>query len=137
MTAITTAPAASIDTQKLLRLALRLDAVVTGANGLAYLLLAGPINDLLGLPVALQYGIGAFLAVYGVAVGLIAQPARVNRSAALAVVVLNALWAVVSVAELAMGGLGVTTLGAIWVVMQAATVGGFAALQYLGLRKTG
>ncbi|GAA2892031.1 hypothetical protein GCM10010517_56500 [Streptosporangium fragile] len=123
------------DTRRLLRLALRLDALVTGANGLAYLALAGPINDLLGLPVGLQYGAGAFLAVYGVAVWLVARPERISPAAAATVVALNVLWAVASVVELAVGGLGVTTLGAVWVVMQAATVGGFAALQYLGLRK--
>lgn len=33
----------------LLRDVMRLDAVVTGANGVAYLALAGPLSDLLGL----------------------------------------------------------------------------------------
>ncbi|MFF0307303.1 hypothetical protein ACFYSC_07740 [Streptosporangium sp. NPDC004379] len=129
------APTTATDTAGLLRLAMRLDAVVTGVNGLAYLALAGPINDLLGLPVGLQRGIGAFLAVYGVAVWLAAVPARISRTAAGAVIAVNLVWTVVSVAELAMGGLGVTTLGAVWVLMQAAVVGGFAALQFLGLRR--
>ncbi|MFD8528141.1 hypothetical protein ACFV0L_12095 [Streptosporangium canum] len=135
MTAVTAVP--TTDPYRLVRLALRLDAVVTTVNGLAYLALAAPINDLLGLPVALQYGIGAFLTVYGVAVWLIARPAVVNRTAVLAAVALNALWTVASVAELVAGGLEATTLGAVWVVMQAAVVGGFAALQWLGLRKAG
>ncbi|GAA4226124.1 hypothetical protein FHR32_003979 [Streptosporangium album] len=122
------------DPHRLLRLALRLDSVVTTVNGLAYLALAGPINDLLGLPVTLQYGIGVFLTVYGVAIWLAARPAAINRTAALAAVVLNTLWTVVSVGELAIGGLEVTALGTVWVLLQAVTVGGFAALQYLGLR---
>lgn len=33
----------------MLRTVLRLDAAVTGLNGLAYLALAGPLEDLLGL----------------------------------------------------------------------------------------
>ncbi|MER5422474.1 hypothetical protein [Streptosporangium roseum] len=135
MTTVAAVP--TTDPYRLVRLALRLDAVVTAANGLAYLALAAPINDLLGLPVGLQYGIGAFLTVYGVAVWLIARPAAVNRGAVLVAVTLNALWTVVSVAELAIGGLEVTTLGTVWVLMQAATVGGFAALQWFGLRKAG
>ncbi|MFF4411530.1 hypothetical protein ACFYY8_03315 [Streptosporangium sp. NPDC001559] len=122
-------------TAPLLRLALRLDAVVTGVNGLAYLLLADPINDLLGLAVPLQRGVGVFLLVYGVAVWLLAVPRTVNRGAVAAVVALNAVWAVASVAELALGGLGTTTLGAVWVVAQALVVGGFAALQYVALRR--
>ncbi|GAA3137086.1 hypothetical protein [Streptosporangium carneum] len=134
MASIAPATPPTTGTGKLLRLALRLDAVVTGGNGLAYLLLAEPINDLLGLSVPLQRGVGAFLAVYGVAVWLLARPATVNRTAVLGVVAVNALWTVASVAELALGGLDVTVVGAFWVVMQAVTVGGFAALQYLGLR---
>ena len=46
MTTTTTAPT----TSSLLRLALRLDAVVTAANGAAYLLAAPLLYDLLGLP---------------------------------------------------------------------------------------
>ncbi|MER7127661.1 hypothetical protein [Streptosporangium saharense] len=121
-------------TGPLLRLALRLDAVVTGVNGVAYLLLAGPVSDLLGLAVPLQRGVGVFLLVYGVAVWLLAMPKTVNRGAVTAVIALNALWAVASVVELALGGLGTTTLGAVWVVAQALAVGGFAALQYVALR---
>ncbi|MEV7005594.1 hypothetical protein [Streptosporangium sp. NPDC051022] len=135
MTSITPASTpATVETGRLLRLALRLDAVVTGGNGLVYLLFAGPINGLLGLPVPLQRGIGAFLAVYGVAVWLLARPAAVNRAAVLAIITVNVLWTVLSVAELALGGLQVTVAGAVWVVMQAVVVGGFAALQCLGLR---
>src|SRR5690625_1760606 len=44
-----------------LRFALTLDAVVTGANGAAYLVAAGALDDLLGVPTGLLRGIGAFL----------------------------------------------------------------------------
>ena len=48
---------------RLLRLALLLDAAVTGANGVAYLAAAGPLGDLLGLPAGLLRGFGAVLLV--------------------------------------------------------------------------
>ena len=60
----------------LLRLALRLDAVVTGLNGAAYLLAASLLDDLLGLPAALLRGGGVFLLLFAATVWLVgARPA--------------------------------------------------------------
>ncbi|MET0161737.1 MAG: hypothetical protein ABW204_03705, partial [Microbacteriaceae bacterium] len=56
--------------RSLLRTALTLDAGVTAANGAAYLALAGPLGDLLGLSETVLRGAGAFLLVYALAVGL-------------------------------------------------------------------
>lgn len=120
---------------KLLRLSLRLDAVVTGVNGLAYLVLAGPIESLLGLDSRIGIGIGLFLLVYAAGVGLVGAPASINVTGVRAVVVGNIAWSIVSLAALATGVLDLKALGAVWTVMQAAVVGGFAALQVLGLRK--
>src|SRR5215213_6205251 len=52
-----------------LRTALTLDAGVTAANGAAYLALAGPLHDLLGLSEGLLRSAGAFLLVYASAAG--------------------------------------------------------------------
>jgi hypothetical protein len=112
-----------------LRLALRLDAVVTAANGAAYLALAGPLEDLLGLEPALLRATGAFLLVFAAAVWLVAARADVSRSAALAVIWVNALWALDSVAFLVLGVADPTAVGAVWIVLQAVVVAGFAALQ--------
>ncbi|MFC8528530.1 hypothetical protein [Nocardia sp. NPDC057227] len=120
---------------RLLRLALRADAVVTGVNGLAYLALAGPIESLLGLDRSLGIPIGVFLTLYAVAVAAIGQLARIPAAAAGAVVAVNAAWAVASVVALLAGALGLTAVGAVWAVLQALVVGAFAALQYLGLRR--
>ena len=49
--------------------ALTLDAAVTGANGVAYLVLAGPLGDLFGLSEACSARVGAFLLVFAVLVG--------------------------------------------------------------------
>ncbi|MGY0497831.1 hypothetical protein ACWZHB_04945 [Nocardia sp. FBN12] len=119
-----------------LLLALRLDAVVTTANGLAYLALAHPLERLLGLDAGVSIVIGAFLTAYGLAVAVVGRSAPVNRAAASAVAIGNAAWVVASLVALSTGALGLTTVGAVWAVMQSVTVGGFAALQYLGLRRS-
>jgi hypothetical protein len=112
-----------------LRTALKLDAIVTGANGAAYLVAAGPLEDLLGLSPALLRGIGAFLLLFSAAVWIVASRPRVSSTAALAVIAVNVLWAADSIAFLASGFEDPTTFGAIWIVMQALVVAGFAGLQ--------
>jgi hypothetical protein len=82
MTAITTTPGGSV-----LRAVMRLDATVTGANGVAYLALAGPLEDLLGLSPALLRGVGAFLVAFAVFVAL------AGTRVPLAVIVANVAWA--------------------------------------------
>ncbi|WP_328407374.1 hypothetical protein [Nocardia sp. NBC_00403] len=120
---------------KLLRTSLRLDAVITGVNGLAYLALSGPLETLLGLDTRIGIPIGIFLTLYGIAVALISTPAAINTGLVRTVITGNVAWAVISLAALIEGALEVNTIGGVWTVMQAATVGGFAALQYLGLRR--
>ncbi|WP_063045733.1 hypothetical protein [Nocardia pseudovaccinii] len=121
--------------QNLLRTALRLDAVVTTVNGLAYLALSGPLESLLGLDSKIGIPIGIFLTLYGIGVALVGMTKTINTKAAAVVGAGNAAWVVVSLAALVEGALELNTVGSIWTVMQAATVGGFAALQYLGIRK--
>ncbi|MFF2087672.1 hypothetical protein ACFVVM_28175 [Nocardia sp. NPDC058176] len=122
--------------ENLLRVSLRLDAVVTGANGLAYLVLAQPLERLLGLDARLGVAIGIFLTAYGIAVALVGRPAHINRTAVSVVAIGNLTWVLASLVAVATGALGLTTVGSIWGVLQAITVGAFAALQYLGLRRT-
>jgi hypothetical protein len=112
-----------------LRTATALDALVTGANGAAYLVAAGPLEDLLGLSPALLRGTGAFLLLFSAAVWTVASRPQVSPSAALVVIALNVLWAADSIAFLATGVSDPTTAGAVWIVMQAIVVAGFAALQ--------
>ncbi|WP_018350521.1 hypothetical protein [Longispora albida] len=119
---------------KLLRTALRLDSVVTTGNGLAYLAFAGPLHELLGPSAGLLRALGILLILYGAAVMLVSLPAAISRAATWTVVAVNGLWTVASIAELLAGGLDTTTAGSVWVVLQALTVGGFAGLQFLGLR---
>ncbi|WP_040697381.1 hypothetical protein [Nocardia vinacea] len=121
--------------QNLLRTSLRLDSVVTTVNGLAYLALSGPLESLLGLDSKIGIPIGIFLTLYGIGVALVGMTKTINTKAAAVVAAGNAAWVVVSLAALVEGALELNLVGSIWTVMQAATVGGFAALQYLGIRK--
>ncbi len=112
-----------------LRTALKLDASVTGANGAAYLVAAGPLEDLLGLSPALLRGIGAFLLLFSAVVWVIGSWPAVSSTAALAVIAVNVLWAADSIAFLLTGVSDPTAAGAVWIVMQALVVAGFAGLQ--------
>src|SRR4051812_50163116 len=71
-----TALARTRDPHTALRRFLALDAVVTGANGLAYLAASGPLGRFLGVDAGLPLALGVVLALYGAAVGLPAPPAR-------------------------------------------------------------
>jgi hypothetical protein len=115
--------------EALLPAALILDAVVTAANGVAYLAAASLLDEPLGLPADFLRGIGAFLLVYALLVWF-------ARTASLVRVVIagNVAWAVASVALVVFDWGTPTTGGAVWIVLQAAVVGGFAALQRAGLR---
>ncbi|MFI9819700.1 hypothetical protein ACIHFC_04360 [Streptomyces sp. NPDC052013] len=121
------------DPQAVLRRFLALDAAVTGANALAYLALSGPLGRFLGVDAALLLGLGAFLAVYAAGVGLLAARRHPPALGVRAVVEANLAWSAVSLAALALW-LDPSTAGAVWTVLQALTVAGFALLQHMALR---
>lgn len=127
-------PTAATAPQITLRRWLGLDAAVTGANGLAYLALSGPLSDLLGLDRGLLLVLGAVLVVYALDVAWIARrPVPPARLVAL-VVDINVAWAVASLVVLVTGVVDPTTAGYVWVPLQAAVVLGFAVVQYGLLR---
>ena len=120
-------------TDHLLRSVLRLDATASGALGVAGLLAAPALGDLLGAPAPAVLGVGAFLTAFAAGlVGLAARPV-VPRPLARTVVLGNAGWVVASVLVAVLAPL--TTAGVVVVLGQAAAVAGFAALQALGLRR--
>lgn len=126
MTATTTSPS-------LLRLALRADAVVSGLNGAAYLLAAGWLSELLGLPTGVLRALGVFLLVFAAAVWLVAD--RPVRPAVATVIAGNLAWAAGSLVVAATDLGTPTVLGAVWVVLQAVVVAGLAVAQTVGLRR--
>lgn len=119
--------------ENLLSTALKLDAVVTGANGAAYLVAASALDGLLGVDAALLRVLGAGLLVFALFVWRVAK--RPTPAAATAVVAANALWVVDSLALVAFDWGTPSTTGAVWAVLQATTVAGFAALQAYALRR--
>ncbi|MEV5550410.1 hypothetical protein AB0L35_30450 [Streptomyces sp. NPDC052309] len=119
--------------QVMLRRFLALDAVVTGGNAVAYLALSGPLGRFLGAGSGLLLALGAFLAGYAGAVGLLASRRHPPALAVRAVVEANLAWAALSFVALAVW-LSPTTAGAVWTVLQALTVTGFALLQHTALR---
>lgn len=127
-------PAAG-DRSGLLRLALKLDAVATGALAVLGLVAAPLLDSMLGTPSSLLLPVGLFLLVFAAAVWLIGTRPQVSRVAAWSVVALNLLWVVGSVAAVVAGWLPLTTLGTAFVLVQAVAVLVFADLQILGLRR--
>ena len=113
----------------LLRDVMRLDAAVTGANGVAYLALAGPLEDLLGLSAPLLRGVGAFLVVFALFVAVL------GTRVPLAVIGANIAWAAGSIVAAIAGWGSPETVGTVWIVLQAITVGAYAELGLLGLRR--
>ena len=129
------APPAGIGRRNSLRTALRLDAVVTGANGAAYVLAAEPLADLLGMSPSLLRVLGAVLVAFAAAVALTAARAAIPRLGVIAIIAVNAAWAVASIAVACAGWDSPATLGAVWIAAQALVVAGFAELQAAALRR--
>ncbi|MFF3314453.1 hypothetical protein ACFYV5_02945 [Streptomyces sp. NPDC003035] len=119
--------------QSMVRRFLALDAVVTGANGLAYLAASGPLGELLGVDSGLLLELGVFLTLFAAGVAWLASRPQPAVLGVKLVVDANILWAVLSIVAL-VAWLEPTTAGLVWTPMQAATVAGFAGLQWSALR---
>ncbi|MBW6439618.1 hypothetical protein KZ829_38415 [Actinoplanes hulinensis] len=125
---------ATATSDALLRFVLKADAVVTGVNGIAYLVLAGVLTDVLGYPVSVQRWVGAFLTVFAIGVGVIATRPVVSRAAVRVLIAVNVVWVLLSVVVLGTGAVEATTLGQVWMAAQAAVVAAFAAIQAYALK---
>ncbi|GAA0837489.1 hypothetical protein ACFQVD_31440 [Streptosporangium amethystogenes subsp. fukuiense] len=120
---------------KLLRFALRLDAMGTGANGAVYLVVAAIFGEMFGLPAVFLYPIGAFLVAFAAAVFFLASRPTVSRAAVGVVMAVNIAWVAASAELLIAGWFPLTGLGTALVIAQAVVVAGFTGLQFAGLRK--
>ncbi|GAT82959.1 hypothetical protein STXM2123_3660 [Streptomyces sp. F-3] len=119
----------------LLRLALAVDVVLTGVNGLGCLALATVLDSVLGVERSVQYPVGAFLTVYALWLLSVLRREPISRGAVGVVITLNALWAVAGILTAATGALGSTAVGTAWIVLQGLVVGAMGAVQYVGLRR--
>ncbi|MCY1042285.1 hypothetical protein OV208_13250 [Corallococcus sp. bb12-1] len=119
----------------LLRRALLLDSVASGAMGLLMAAASGPLGPLLGLEPALLRTAGLGLIPFALLLGYLASRATLPSWPVWFVVAVNALWVVDSVLLMTHGPTTPTGLGVLFVAAQAAAVALFAVLEYAGLRR--
>ncbi|MEU5918570.1 hypothetical protein [Streptomyces sp. NPDC047141] len=119
--------------QSAVRRFLALDAVVTGANGIAYATASRPLGELLGVEAGLLLGLGLFLTAFAAGVAWLASRPQPPAAAVKLVVDANVVWALLSLVAL-VAWMEPTTAGLLWTPVQAATVAGFAVLQWAALR---
>jgi hypothetical protein len=115
--------------EALLSTVLKIDAAVTGINGLAYLVVADLLEAPLGVSPAVLRPLGASLLVFAGVVWQVASRRPIRPKPVALVIAMNILWVVDSLLALAVGWLTPTTASALWAVAQAAVVAGFAVLQ--------
>lgn len=125
----------AIHSFRLLRHAILLDAIVSGATGALLWLGAAPLSGLLGLPLALLTSAGLFCVVYAAGLVLVARLAVIPRRLALAIVVGNVAWVAASLWLPVSGLVTPTTLGTAFVLVQAAAVMAFAVMQWIGVTR--
>lgn len=126
----------SRDPVRYLRAVLAADAVSAGAMGVLLLFAPAVLLDLLGLPGWLRHGAGLALLPFAAFVGWVASRPVPPRAAVWTVVALNVAWAIESVVTVAGGFVTATPLGVAFVLVQAALVAAFAAVQVAALRQS-
>ena len=117
------------------RRALLADAVATSATGLLLAAGAELLTGWLGLPVALMRYAGLSLLPFAAIVLFVGLRAVPQRAAVMAIIAYNVMWTIDSVLLLASGWVAPTLLGSAFVILQAVTVGGFAMLQWIGMKR--
>jgi len=118
-----------------LRRVLIADAAASAATGLLMLLAAGPLEQWLAIPAGLLRAAGASLIPFAALVAWLALRETVSRAGVWAVIALNVLWVVDSVALLFTSWVEPAMLGYAFVLAQAAAVAVLAELEYVGLRR--
>lgn len=118
-----------------LRTVIGLDAAACGVMGAAFAFGAGWLAGPLGLSPALMRPVGLFLVGYAALLAWLASRPALPRAVVWTLVGFNLLWAVESLALLALGWARPTTLGLALVVGQAIAAVAVADLQYLSIKR--
>ena len=126
----------SIRASSLLRRVLIVDALTSGACGLAMFALADVFASLLQLPVELVREAGIILLPFAAFVGFVASRQEPARLAVWAIIAMNILWVVDSILLLFSGWVAPNVLGYVFVIAQAAMVLVLADLEYMGLKRS-
>jgi hypothetical protein len=118
-----------------LRSALLADAVASAATGILMLVAANPLEQWLSPPAGLLRAAGASLLPFAAIVAWLGLRETISRAGVWAVIALNAVWVVDSVALLFTTWVQPAFLGYAFVLAQAAAVAVLAELEYVGLRR--
>ena len=124
-----TSVATSVANSTFLRRVLLLDAITSGGMGVLFLVAAGALESLLGLPATLLHGVGLFLIPFAGFLVWLAPHASERQAIVRFVAAGNVLWIVASVLLLASGRVNPTPFGIGFVVLQALVVAIFAYLE--------
>ena len=126
----------SIRASSLLRRVLLVDAVSSGAMGIAMVAFAELLASLLHLPVELVSEAGIVLLPFAAFVGFVASRREPARSAVWIIIALNVVWVVDSIVLLFTGWAAPNALGLTFVIAQAAFVLVLADFEYMGLKRS-
>jgi hypothetical protein len=126
----------AIHASSLLRRILIVDAVTSGASGIAMLAFAELFASLLQLPVELVREAAIIMLLFAAFVGFVVSRREPARVAVWAVIVLNAVWVVDSILLLFTDWVAPNALGYVFVIAQATMVLVFADLEYMGLKRS-
>ena len=130
MTALTR----STQTDSLLRLGLRADAILTGLMGLAGVPLAATLAELSGTTVGFERAMSAFFIAYGVVVFALSRLRSVTTPG-LFVIIGNVAFTIGAVALVLADVFPLTTLGVVLTLGSGVYTLAFAELQYVGWRR--
>jgi hypothetical protein len=129
---MTTTLSTTTSSDSLLRMAMRVDAILSGLCGITLMAAAGPISGLTGFPKAAEFTTGAVFVVYAVVVFLAARLRHV-RTAGIATAIANLAFTVAAVVVVI--ALDMTTAGVVAMLASGVYTLVFADLQYLGVRR--
>jgi hypothetical protein len=111
---------------------MRADATLTGLCGLAVAFFADQLSSLTGLTSFQEYALGAFFVLYGLVVFSLAAAPNLRR-AGIGVVAANIVYTLAAV--VAADVVSMTATGVAAMLASGVYTAGFAALQYLGVRR--
>lgn len=119
----------------LLRQALLLDALASGAMGLVMTAASGLIAGLLDLPAPFVLYVGVFLIAFAAFLLVLRRQQRPSPALVWLVIIGNAGWVIASIALLLTDLIAPNTLGIVVIVAQALAVAVFTELELVGQRR--
>jgi hypothetical protein len=126
----------NVQSSSFLRRVLLADAFTCVVTGLVMLLGSRFLEPLLGLPVALLQNAGFVLLPIAGFIAYVGTRPQLSRRLVWVVIAGNAIWVMDSIALLMSGWVAPTTLGQVFIVVQAVAVAVLAELEYVGVRRS-